>query len=161
MNLQNKKLSLAIRKVTPTDIDRISAIEKKCFEGPSAYSKRRLEYFALKANSACLVATREVALLGFVIVTYRKGSVTANIETIDVDPQFQKQGIGMSLLAAAEADMKNRGVKTSQLEVSERNEAAIKLYQKAGYTAKGRLINYYKFDHCGTRHAIRMVKALN
>ncbi|MCW4002555.1 MAG: GNAT family N-acetyltransferase [Candidatus Bathyarchaeota archaeon] len=161
MNPQDKSLSRHIRKATPNDIDQISAIEKKCFEGPRAYAKRRLAYLALEANSTCLVMTEEGDILGFIIVLYRKGSCIANIETIDVDPQFQKQGIGMSLLVAAEADMKKRGMKISQLEVSERNEAAIKLYQKAGYTAKERLINYYKFEHCGTRHAIRMVKALN
>jgi len=161
MNPQDKTRSHNIRKATATDIDRISEIEKKCFEGPRAYTKRRLAYLALEANSVCLVITREADILGFIIVMYRKRSLIANIETIDVDPQFQNQGIGTSLLAAAEADMKKREMKTSQLEVSERNQAAIKLYQKAGYIVKERLVDFYTFEHCGTRHAIRMVKALN
>jgi ribosomal-protein-alanine N-acetyltransferase len=158
--VQNQETSI-IRKATANDIDAIVEIEKKCFSPPTAYSKPQLTYLILKAKSTCLVETTLGVLRGFIIVLYRKSSLVGAIETIDVDPSCRSQGIGLKLLAAAEADMKNRGMKTSQLEVSERNEAAIKLYQKAGYTIKVRLINYYKFDHCGTRHAIRMVKALN
>jgi ribosomal protein S18 acetylase RimI-like enzyme len=68
--------------------------------------------------------------------------------------------VGISLLAAAEEDMKQRGMKFAQLEVSERNEPAISLYQKAGYTIKQRLVGFYRFEHNGTRDAIRLVKPL-
>lgn len=158
--VQNQETSI-IRKATANDIDDIVEIEKKCFPPPTAYSKPQLTYLILKAKSTCLVESASGVLKGFIIVLYRKRSFVGGIETIDVDPSCQSQGIGLKLLVAAEEDMKNRGMKLSQLEVSEGNKAAIKLYQKAGYTTKERLINYYKFEHCGTRHAIRMVKTLN
>ena len=56
--------------------------------------------------------------------------------------------------------MKRRGMRWSQLEVSEGNEAALKVYKNAGYTFKESLEGYYKFEHNGTRNAIRMVKDL-
>jgi ribosomal protein S18 acetylase RimI-like enzyme len=68
--------------------------------------------------------------------------------------------VGISLLAAAEEDMKQRGMKFAQLEVSEGNEPAINLYQKAGYTIKQRLVGFYRFAHNGTCDAVRMVKPL-
>ena len=149
-----------IRQVNVGDIDAISEIEKRCFTGPIAYSRRQLAYLALEANSTCLVESQDNAIRGFIIVAYRKGSSTGRIETIDVDPRFQNKGVGMKLLMAAEDDMKRRGMKIAQLEVSERNERALELYQKAGYTFSEKLKGYYRYDHNSTRNAIRMVKSL-
>jgi ribosomal-protein-alanine N-acetyltransferase len=97
---------------------------------------------------------------GFVIVTYRRRSLTGHIETIDVDPIYSKLGIGLRLLTFAEEDMRKRGKRQSQLEVSEGNKVALKLYKKAGYTLKERVKRYYRCEHRGTRDALRMVKAL-
>ena len=149
-----------IRQANAGDIDAISEIEQRCFTGPIAYSKRQLAYLALDANSTCLLESHDNTIRGFIIVGYRKGSLTGRIETIDVDPRFQNKGIGIKLLMAAEDDMKRRGMKTAQLEVSERNEAALELYRKAGYTFKEKIEGYYRYDHNKTRNAIRMVKSL-
>jgi ribosomal-protein-alanine N-acetyltransferase len=142
------------------EIDAIVEIEQKCFPGKVAYSKRQLEYLILNADSDCLVEKQHGVIRAFLIVTYRQRSLTCNIETIDVDPAFKNRGIGLKLLKEAEADMKRRGMKWAQLEVSEGNEAALKVYKNAGYTFKERLEGYYKFEHNGTRNAIRMVKEL-
>ena len=142
------------------EIDAIVEIEKKCFPGKVAYSKRQLERLISNANSDCLVEKENGVIRAFLIVTYRRRSLTCNIETIDVDPAFKNRGIGLKLLKAAEKDMKRRGMCWSQLEVSEGNEAALKLYKNAGYAFKGRLDGYYEFKHYGTRNAIRMVKEL-
>jgi ribosomal protein S18 acetylase RimI-like enzyme len=149
-----------IRPATSDDLNAISEIEQKCFLGPIAYPKRQLAYLLLHANSACFVETYEEAVRGFVIVTYRQGSSTGHIETIDVDPAYTKLGIGLKLLTAAEEDMRKRGKRWSQLEVSEGNKAAIKLYEKAGYKLKEHIKNYYTYEHNGTCDAMRMVKAL-
>ena len=149
-----------IRQVNVGDIDAISEIEKRCFTGPIAYSRRQLAYLALKANSTCLIESQDNTIRGFIIVAYRKGSPIGRIETIDVDPRFQNKGVGMKLLLAAEDDMKRRGMKIARLEVSERNERALELYQKAGYTFREKLKGYYRYDHNSTRNAIRMVKSL-
>ena len=149
-----------IRRARAEDIDLIVAIEKRSFPGQIAYTKKQLSYFCLHANSSCLLETKENTIRGFIIVTYRKGTTVAGIETVDVDLTFKKRGIGLKLLTAAEIDMKQHSIKTAQLEVSEGNKAAIQLYKKAGYVEKVRIKDYYKHDHEGTRHAIRMVKAL-
>jgi ribosomal-protein-alanine N-acetyltransferase len=142
------------------EIDAIFEIEKKCFPEEVAYSKRQLEYLILNANSDCLVEKEDGVIRAFLIVTYRERSLTCNIETIDVDPAFKNRGIGLKLLKAAETDMKRRGTRWSQLEVSEGNEVALKVYKNAGYKFKERLEGYYTFEHNGTHNAIRMVKEL-
>jgi ribosomal protein S18 acetylase RimI-like enzyme len=157
--VERKKTSI-IRRANAHDIEVISEIEKACFSGLTAYSKRQLAYLIQKANSTALVETENCTVRGFIIVTYRKGSLIGNVETFDVDPRFRNLSVGISLLAAAEEDMKQRGMKFAQLEVSEGNEPAINLYQKAGYTIKQRLVGFYRFAHNGTRDAVRMVKPL-
>jgi [ribosomal protein S18]-alanine N-acetyltransferase len=149
-----------ISRATADHIQVLFEIEQKCFPGKTSYSKQQLRHLALHANSTCLVEGQDGAVRAFVIVTYRRGSLTGHIETIDVDPAFQNQGIGLKLLRAAEADMRQRGMHWSQLEVSEGNKAALELYRKAGYKFKEKIEGYYKYEHNGSRNAIRMVKAL-
>ncbi len=149
-----------IRPASGNELDAISEIEQKCFSGPIAYSKRQLAYLILHANSASFVESCGCVIRGFVIVTYRHRSLTGHIETIDVDPTYTKLGIGLRLLTFAEKDMRKRGKRWSQLEVSESNKVALKLYKKAGYTLKERVKRYYRYEHGGTHDAIRMVKAL-
>lgn len=149
-----------IRPASGNDLDAILEIEQKCFPGPIAYSKRQLAYLLLRANSDSFVESCGGVIRGFVIVTYRRGSLTGHIETIDVDPTYTKLGIGLRLLTFAEENMRKRGKHWSQLEVSEGNKVALKLYKKAGYTLKERVKRYYRYEHGGTRDAMRMVKAL-
>ena len=149
------------RKANSNDVDGIAEIEKKCFHGATAYSKRQLEYLILKANSTSIVESNSDGVIGFIIVLYRRGTQIGYLETLDVDPAFQSQGIGLKLLLAAEEDIKSHGLKFSQLEVSEGNEAAIELYQKAGYKQKKRLGGFYRFEHHGTCNAVRMIKAID
>jgi ribosomal protein S18 acetylase RimI-like enzyme len=149
-----------VRPATANDLDAISEIEQKCFPGSIAYSKRQLAYLVLRANSATFVETCGGAIRGFVIVTFRRGSRKGHIETIDVNPAYAKLGIGSRLLRFAEEDMRRRRKRWSQLEVSEGNRAALRLYKKAGYTLKERVKRYYRYEHRGTRDALRMIKAL-
>jgi len=149
-----------IRLAKYDDLDAIMAIEERCFPGPIAYSKRQMAYLLLHANSSSFVESWGGVIRGFVIVTYRQGSTTGYVETLDVDPNHAKLGIGLKLLTFAETDMCKQGKHWSQLEVSEGNKVALRLYKKAGYKLKERLKGYYRYEHGGTRDAMRMVKAI-
>jgi ribosomal protein S18 acetylase RimI-like enzyme len=149
-----------IRNAKPDDIEKVAAIENRCFDGPTAYPKAQLSYLIYKANSTSLIEEYGDAIRGFIVVLYRRGTKVAGIETLDVDPQHQKQGVGMRLLSAAEEEMKKRSMQFSQLEVSVGNTAALALYKKMGYTQKMRLPNYYQYPHHGSHDAVRMIKQL-
>jgi len=149
-----------IRPAYHLDIERIFEIEKKCFKNHLGYSKKQLRYLITKANSTCLVETYDHVIRGFIIILYRRGTKVAGIETVDVDPAFQKQKIGMKLVEAAEKDMKKHGIKNARLEVSTKNMPAIKLYEKAGFKKVESIKNYYIFEHDGSRDVFRMVKEL-
>lgn len=56
------------------------------------------------------------------------------IDTICVDPQFRGHGIGTALLKYAESVAKDFNVKTVSLNVETEKEAAIRLYNRVGFS---------------------------
>ena len=149
-----------IYSATIDHLNSIFEIEKRCFPGETSYSKRLLSYLISTSSRSSYVECYGNVVRGFVIISYHKNSLTGHIETIDVDPKYQRKGIGLKLLEVAELDMKGRGMKWSQLEVSTGNVAALELYRKLGYLGIEEIRNYYRFDHHGTRDAVIMVKSL-
>jgi ribosomal-protein-alanine N-acetyltransferase len=153
---QNTRISIA----SPNDLERIIAIEKICFPKELAYTRRQLRYLLMKANSTVLIEKNGTLLRGFIIILYRRGTKVAGIETINVDPEYRKKGIGHRLLTTAEERIRKKGFQKIRLEVSTTNHAAIALYKNAGFKKTALLKKYYSYDHEGSRDAIRMVKEL-
>jgi ribosomal-protein-alanine acetyltransferase len=150
-----------IRKASVADFEDIFELEKKCFLGELSYSRRQMKYLLTKAHRTFLVETRNGTLRGFIIILYRKDSTVAGLETIDVDPTSQKQGIGLRLLKAAEQGMIHKGIKKIRLEVSTSNHAAITLYKKEGFKIISCIKDYYLYNHEGSRDALKMIKELS
>lgn len=153
--------SPVVRTASPHDFERIVALERACFKGDLAYSRRQLQYLVSTANSTTLVEECNGVIRGFVIVLFRTGSSVAGIETVNVDPMSRKQGVGTRLLAAAEEDIRMKGARNIRLEVSITNHAAITLYEHAGFQRICVLKNYYHLLHDSSRDAVRMVKELS
>ncbi len=149
-----------IRTATPNDFERIVELEKLCFPKEQAYTRRQLYYLLIKANSTVIVETTGTLVRGFLIILYRRGTTVAGIETINVDPAHRKKGIGLRLLSVAEEHLKKKGIHKIRLEVSIKNNAAIKLYEHAGFQKIMLLKKYYHYVHEGSRDAYRMVKKL-
>jgi ribosomal-protein-alanine acetyltransferase len=149
-----------IRNAHIDDLEQIITIEQECFKGDHAYSPQQLQYLLTKANSLTLVETKEKHIRGFIIVLLHKGAHVAGLETIDVDPVFQKQGIALRLLSAAEEELKQKNIQRIRLEVSTKNHSAINLYEKQGYKKTKVIKNYYQFDHDGSQDAFQMIKEL-
>jgi ribosomal protein S18 acetylase RimI-like enzyme len=149
-----------IRIAIPDDFERIVELENLCFPKEHAYTRRQLHYLLIKGNSTVLVETTGALIRGFLIILYRRGTTVAGIETINVDPTHRKKGIGLRLLSVAEEHLRKKGIHKIRLEVSIANNAAIKLYEHAGFQKIMVLKNYYHYDHEGSRDAYRMIKDL-
>ena len=149
-----------IKAASLDDFERIVELEQLCFPREHAYSRRQLRYLLMKANSTVLVETRGALIRGFLIILYRRRTSVAGIETINVDPMFRKQGIGLRLISAAEEHLRKKGIRKMRLEVAITNSAAIKLYEHAGFHQTLLLKNYYHFHHEGSRDAYRMIKEI-
>jgi ribosomal-protein-alanine N-acetyltransferase len=67
----------------------------------------------------------------------------ANIVTIDIDPLFQKRGIGTKLIVAVKKVLLDLLVKKITLQVAEDNNKAVNFYLKHGFKVVKRLPSYY------------------
>lgn len=144
------------------DLTRMVEIERACFPPDLAYLRSELYHFLRAKNATALVAedreTRKMA--GFVIVSWRKGCKVGYVQTIDVDPAERGNGLGRMLIETAERVMAERGLTTSILQVYLRNNTALLLYLKEGYTIRRVRSKYYLNPYRGARDALEMVKEL-
>ncbi len=81
------------------------------------------------------------------VVGYAVGIIEGNNEghivSIAVDPEFRGLGIGKALMRELERRFSDYGVSLIKLEVSVKNQVAIKLYKSLGYKIVSRASNYY------------------
>ena len=73
----------------------------------------------------------------------RAKAVAAELETIAVAPESQRQGLGKSLFQALAAELKAAGVGELQLEVRASNRPAQSFYRALGFVETGRRKAYY------------------
>ncbi len=86
-----------------------------------------------------LVETEDGTLAGYVFYQRGEGSLKLKrkkgvIYDLYVRPQFRNRGMGSALLKNALDDLKRRGVEIVQLTVMSKNNRALNLYKKYGFT---------------------------
>ena len=135
------------------DIDALLPIEHRCFNHDRL---TRLDFHrALKAKSAILLVAEEGgAVLGYALLRVRGRQ--GHLESLAVDPDARRLGLGRTLLRAAERVVLERGALHMRLEIREDNPAAYALYQSLGYRQHGTWLEYYE-DESDAR---RLRKAL-
>ncbi len=128
-----------IRKATTQDAEKIFELEKKLFM--DFYSLQTITSDIANKNNIYFVYELAGDLIGYALVSYifEEG----NLAKIAVDPAFQRRGIASELYMACEKECKKKGVSKLYLEVSEKNEPAISLYKKLGFTKEWVRSKYY------------------
>ena len=128
-----------IRKATTQDAEKIFELEKKLFM--DFYSLQTITSDIANKNNIYFVYELAGDLIGYALVSYifEEG----NLAKIAVDPAFQRRGIARELYMACEKECKKKGVSKLYLEVSEKNEPAISLYKKLGFTKEWVRSKYY------------------
>lgn len=129
-----------IRKMTLEDIDQVYFIENQSFFEP--WSKETLinemqinkflDHYVFEVNDE---------ILGFYIANYILDE--AELYTLAVREDARGLGIGGKLLGHLEDESKKKHMKKIFLEVSTKNEKAIRLYSKFSFKKVGLRKNYY------------------
>ncbi len=65
------------------------------------------------------------------------GQAYGEIKRMYVDPAYRGERLGGQLLAAAEEQLRARGVHLATLETGHSQHEAVRLYERAGYTKRG------------------------
>lgn len=145
---------LGIRLATAADLP---ALE---WEGEFAHFRKLFaDTFAdmQKGRRLMLLAERQRYLLGQVFIQFRSQAVSladgrsrGYLYAFRVRPAWQNMGIGTALLEAAENVLLKYGYEYGSLAVAKDNPAALRLYERNGYTIIGEDAGEWTYtDHLG------------
>jgi ribosomal-protein-alanine N-acetyltransferase len=130
-----------LRPYRLSDFEILYRIDQACFPRGIAYSRAELKSYLHCHGSCCLLAEVANKVAGFVL-TEQSGKL-GHIVTLDVLESYRRQGVGSSLLRAAEQKAASAGVRHMYLETATDNKAAIALWEKHDYRKSATIENYY------------------
>ena len=135
-----------IRAMTAMDLDRIAEIDKLVLgQSRPAYWELKLASADKRSPMSSLVAELEGKVIGFVIGDARgwEYSVAENIgwiDTIGVDPDYQRKGIAKMLMTEMINNLKKEGVEKIYTFVNWRDWNLLRFFDASGFR-KGDMIN--------------------
>jgi len=147
---------MIIREINLKEIAQLSILAKNTYteafgntmsreELEDALSSRSEEYFKnILKTDTILVAVEDDSLLGFIqfgkvaISTVKPTSDNIELNKIYIDQKQQGKGIGKSLIRAMLNHEKLKDVNAVYLDVYDKNENAIRLYEKFGFKTVGK-----------------------
>jgi ribosomal-protein-alanine N-acetyltransferase len=139
------KTGIAIRRMTAADLDRVLAIAESLPGAPhwpqSAYM-RAIDPKSTPRRIALVAAGPQPgSAQGFAVASLLPPQ--AELETIAVAPESQRQGLGQLLFQVLAAELKSSGVDELHLEVRASNRPALAFYQSLGFVKTGLRPSYY------------------
>ena len=138
--------SPVIRTMVPSDLDRIVEIDNMVLEKPRPeYWEMKLELVEKRSQISALVAELDGNVIGFIIggASRWEYGVPENIgwiDTIGVDPDYQRKGIAKILFAEMTNNLKKVGVDTIITFVKRRDPILLNFFNSLGFQ-KGDMIN--------------------
>lgn len=141
MNIQAKDVQ--IRRMVEADVSRVMAIASSLPEAPRWPVSAYLDALNPEspARRIALVAATSEQVQGVVVASLLPPQ--AELETIAVASQNQRQGLGRLLFDALSLELHKEGVAEVALEVRASNRAAMAFYRSAGFGQKGIRRSYY------------------
>ena len=130
-----------LRAMTMADLDAVCAIEEQCFSAP--WSRESMEKELIGNDQAhYLVVEIDEKVVGY--AGFWQVLDEGHIMNIAVEPEMRGQGLGEELMRAMLQQGTQLGIIYWTLEVRVSNIAAIKLYEKVGFTSAGIRPGYYE-----------------
>ncbi|MCF3174292.1 GNAT family N-acetyltransferase [Streptomyces sioyaensis] len=123
---------LQVRAGTPADLDAVLAFWKDAAEGTSiSDDSDGVARLVARDPASLLLAERDGVLVGTVIAGF--DGWRCHLYRLAVHPGCRRQGIGGTLLAAAEERFRALGGRRGDAMVLDRNESAHHAWRAAGY----------------------------
>mgnify|MGYP001031050181 CR=1 FL=1 len=131
--------SCAVRLCERRDLEKVTEIERSCFDEPYDFST--FSYLLGADPEGFLVAECEGRVVGYAIGQLRSGR--GLVISLAVDPRYRGGGVGESILKELLEHFQRKHVKSVELQVDVHNSYAIKLYEKMGFQVKKTMREYY------------------
>lgn len=133
--------SPSIRPLRADDIARVAEIERRVFSDP--WSKRSFEeLLAQRAVRGFAAHDERGLLIGYCVCSLAADE--GEILNLAVEPRVLRRGVGTALVAAMLEWLRGEWAGRVFLEVRRSNEAAIGVYQRAGFVPLGTRLDYYR-----------------
>jgi ribosomal protein S18 acetylase RimI-like enzyme len=107
---------------------------------PTAASLSTMERVDSVDPSLSCLAYGDAGVVGVALVARR--DERTRVAGMAIVPSARRQGVGRALMEHLLAEATARGDQTMELEVIERNVAAVKLYERLGFTCRQRLVGH-------------------
>ncbi|MDR2039512.1 MAG: ribosomal protein S18-alanine N-acetyltransferase [Bacteroidales bacterium] len=133
---------ITIDTATLADIDQILEIEKLSFDS-DRFSKQQFSYLISKAKGRFYVLRYEGKIMAYISLTFNQRTCLFRIYSIAVHPEGRGKNLAQQLIAKATEYAREKGAKAMTLEVKTTNLAAIRLYEKNGFTKTSVKHRYY------------------
>jgi ribosomal-protein-alanine N-acetyltransferase len=131
---------IVVRHASLADVETLLRIEEECFDHP--YDREVFE--AMLKSRGCVILLAEALGNPIGYVAFEKKGYVGTIISIGVAKKFRRRGVGTYLLTQALRMLREAGVRRVVLQVSVKNLAARRLYEKLGFRAEGLLKGYYR-----------------
>jgi ribosomal-protein-alanine N-acetyltransferase len=133
--------AIEVRRLGIRDLSAIETIERVSYRTP--WSRSMFAGELAKPSSVCLGAydADTGGLVGYAIVSRYVDAW--HVMNIAVDPVHRRRGVGMTLLERLFEATAGDGRRGYTLEVRVSNNGAIRLYERAGFRARGIRRGYY------------------
>lgn len=131
--------SLTIRDMVPSDLDQIVDIDIKVLGKPRPeYWEMKIDLVQNRSQISSLVAELDSKVVGFIIggASRWEYGVPENIgwiDTIGVDPEYQRKGIARILFTEMANNLKQVGVDTINTFVTKRDWRLLKFFNNIGF----------------------------
>lgn len=132
-----------LRPARPNDLDAIDRIEGLSFAA-DRFPRRNLARLLKRDSAGIVVAETDGALVGYVLLLFRKGAKAARLYSLAIAPEARGAGTALQLVTAAEREARKKGCARLRLEVRDSNMAARRLYERAGFALIARKPGYYE-----------------
>lgn len=131
---------IIIEELEEKDVEAVSAIEARTFSMP--WSAKDFLQMINDKNALYLTAKNDGIPIACCGVRNILGD--GEITNVVVDEPYRGKGIGSRMLSELLQKGKQMGIEAFTLEVRKSNEAAISLYEKAGFITEGIRKNFYE-----------------
>lgn len=136
------EVRIGLRPITRGDVPEIMRIERRTFTAP--WSPTMFSSELARPGSICVGATADRDLVGYLICSPYGDAW--HIMNVAVDPRWRGLGLGASMLESVLERTDRSPHRGQTLEVRVSNAAAIRLYERHGFTSAGVRRRYYSDD---------------